>query len=151
MLDFLKAHSVGLFSTFGSIAFLWILGKVSGSLAYRGARTKFGAAMKTAGVWTDKIGGSRLGYKIWDPIEKMLTDFLGFGMEQYCVGLRENDVKALADQHERLRDAGSQMRLEAIEQKLQAALDKGVDPKMAEDPVFQAAVSHMEEAAKTGV
>jgi len=123
-----QAHqfiSGGAGMTITSVIAIWILGKFSTSTAYRRVRGTIGKACEAAGVLVDATLGSKLGRPIWNPIEKVLTDTMGLAVEQFCVGLRKNDVSAMADQHARLTDVGSQDRVAMIAKKMEAAIAQG--------------------------
>lgn len=115
------------------IAAAWFLGSLSATAGYRVVRAAWGRACYRIGVAIDATLGSKLGRPIWNPLEKLGVDFLGFGAEQACAGLRKNDIEALADQHERLVDVGSVNRAAMVKTQLvEAAEAEKAKPDPAE-------------------
>lgn len=110
-----------------SVFVVWGLGSLSGSKPYKAGRAAWGKACKGVGVTIDRVVGSKLGRHFWNPIEKVLVDFLGFGSEQIVAGLQENDLVAMAEQHERLESVGSVARLEMVKEKMEKAIAAGVE------------------------
>jgi len=101
---------------------VWILGKFSTSTPYKKLREWLGKSAEAAGVFIDGTLGSKLGRPIWNPLEKFLTDTLGFMVEQFLNGLRKNDLIAMAEQVERLEDVGSVARVKAIKANMEQAI-----------------------------
>ena len=126
---------------------LWVLGRLGKFSWYRNARAKFGVFAQKSGVLVDKTLGAKLG-KLWNPIEDVICDWLGFFVEQFCHGLRQNDLLALAKQADRLQGVGSENRLAGILSKLEDALDKGAELP-ASDPVARSVLASMSDSAAT--
>lgn len=117
-----------------AIIVIWVLGKLSSSAWYRAVRAGWGKICAKAGEFVDATLGSRLGRPIWDPLEKVFVDLLGFAAEQFCAGLRRNDVEAMADQHERLVDVGSKNRAAMVKDQLVLALEAKRTAEAPEQP-----------------
>jgi hypothetical protein len=97
---------------------LWALGLFARSAAYRKVREWLGKGAYQAGAALSGLAGTRLGRPTWAPLEAVLTDFVGFGIEQLLAGLRSDNVEKLEAQAERLEAVGSVTRLIAIEEKV---------------------------------
>ena len=107
---------------FGASVIAWFLGKLSGFSWYKNLRSAYGKTLRAFGAFIDTTLGSKFGRPIWNPLEKIFLDWLGFGFEQFCEGLRANDLVAMAEQHERLEGVGSDVRKRAIAAQMEAAI-----------------------------
>jgi len=107
----------------GATIILWLLGKAKSSTAYTGFRATCGVGLYKAGSAISQFGNARL-KGLYEPVESLVTDFLGFQVEQFFAGLRKDNPVALAAQVERLKDVGSENRLAAA----QAAVADAVEP-----------------------
>ena len=131
--------------TITSVIAVWIIGMMSGSKAYKAARAAYGKAMRGAGRTINAVAGSKFGKPIWNPIEKVAVDLIGFGSEEFVGGLQEDDLQALADQHERLSDVGSVDRVAMIAKKIKDAIDEGAE--LPKDPTATAIIENIQAAA----
>jgi len=126
---------------------LWLLGSMAKFGWYKTVRSKFGLAMQACGVGLNASAGKWLG-PLWNPIEQFLCDWLVFGTEQLAVGMRkDNDVSALAAQHDRLKGVGSESRVAVILEKLEKAIAAGAVVPSA-DPAVQNAIADMKASAE---
>jgi hypothetical protein len=96
---------------------LWALGFFAKSAAYRKVREWLGKAAYQAGAALSGLATSRLGRPTWGPLEAVLTDYAGFGIEQFMAGLRSDNVEKLEAQVERLEAVGSVTRAAALADK----------------------------------
>lgn len=97
---------------------LWALGLFAKSSAYRKVREWLGKAAYRGGAALSGLATAKLGRVTWGPIEAVLVDFLGFGIEQLLAGLRSDNVEKLETQVERLEAVGSVTRAQALEEKV---------------------------------
>ena len=80
----------------GGMLSAWLLGRFSGSAAYKTLRDKSGRQAYRVGVLVSKIGNTRLG-AIWIPLEDLSSDFGAFWVEQFFVGVVLLGVEAKLD------------------------------------------------------
>lgn len=103
---------------------LWVLGRLHTSARYKAVRAAWGRTCAFGGSFLGNLGRTRLG-RLWAPLETLLTDFLGFGMEQFLAGIRKADTVKMARQVERLKDVGSSARVEALVKVLESRAAEG--------------------------
>lgn len=120
MLETITTALLGTFAGKATLAAvgLWALGWFAKSAAYRKVREWLGRAAYRAGAALSGLATSKLGKPTWGPLEAILTDFLGFAMEQALAGLRSDNVEKLEAQVERLEAVGSVTRAAALEEKV---------------------------------
>jgi hypothetical protein len=116
LLTFLTGSLAGK-ATLATLA-LWALGWFAKSTAYRKVREWLGKAAYQAGAALSGVATSKLGRPTWGPLEAVLTDYAGFGIEQFMAGLRSDNVEKLEAQVERLEAVGSVTRAEALAEKV---------------------------------
>jgi hypothetical protein len=116
LLTFLTGSLAGK-ATLATLA-LWALGWFAKSAAYRKVREVLGKAAYRGGAMLSGLATSRLGKPTWGPLEAVLTDYAGFGVEQFMAGLRSDNVEKLEAQVERLEAVGSVTRAEALAEKV---------------------------------
>lgn len=101
--------------TVGSLGLL-VLGYFAKSIWYRKVREALGRSAYAAGVAVSALGNSKLKL-LWNPLENVLTDFLGFLVEQFFAGLRKDNADKIEAHAERLAESGSETRAAALEEK----------------------------------
>jgi hypothetical protein len=122
MIENLIATLTGTFAGKATLAAvgLYALGLFAKSTAYRKVREWIGKAAYQAGAALSGLATSKLGRPTWGPLEAVLTDYAGFGVEQFMAGLRSDNVEKLEAQVERLEAVGSVTRAAALEEKVAA-------------------------------
>lgn len=123
---------------------MWVLGYLAKSKGYRSTRAAYGKACERAGVLVDAFLGRKLAL-IWNPLEQFILDWVGFGWEQFAVGLRKNDASALVRQADRLDGVGSNNRLAMIRRQLEEAIEAGRE--LPDDPVTHTVLKAMNDSA----
>ncbi len=103
----------------GIAAALFILGLFKNSRAYVAVRDTLGVFSYNIGKAASAIGNSRL-KGLYEPMEAVLVDWFLFMAEQLAAGLRNDNVEKLKVHRERLEGVGSETRLAAVEEKIQA-------------------------------
>ena len=102
-------------ATLASLGIL-LLGYFAKTVWYRKVREALGRATYSAGVALSALGNSKLRL-LWDPLENVLTDFLGFAVEQFFAGLRKDNPDKIEAHAVRLAEAGSETRAVALAEK----------------------------------
>lgn len=125
---------------------LWSLGIFAKSAAYQKSRAAAGRFSFLAGAALSKVGNSRL-KGAWQPIENILVDFVGFQIEQLLAGLRDDNVKKMEDQVQRLDQVGSVTRSNALKEKLDLLRDAPA-PGGESDAFVQAVEEQVKAAAE---
>lgn len=113
----------GLKETALALLAAYLLGAFSKSKAYAAARAALGKASYAAGDFISGLATSKLGKVVWGPLEAIFVDFVFVFFEQFCAGLRNDNVEKLETQAKRLEDVGSIFRREALESKLDILKD----------------------------
>lgn len=125
------AEILGFFATLKGQAVLvslglWLLGTFGKSTWYQKLREAVGRGAEAAGAAVSALGTSRL-KGLWNPIERVICDFVLFAAEQFAVGLRKDNPEKMEEHLVRLEQVGSQTRADAVAVRL-AALEEELAP-----------------------
>jgi len=114
---------------FAGIIVTWILGRLTDS-AFGGALlAKSNRQSRRIGRALSVLGNSKLG-AFWNPLEKFATSWVRSNMEEFFVGLREDNVEKLGEELDRLEASGSVTRAKAIAEKIETL---GKTPRPMQD------------------
>ncbi|MEO7957883.1 MAG: hypothetical protein ABIW76_14445 [Fibrobacteria bacterium] len=134
-------------STIAGVVVTWILGRLTDS-AFGGALlAKSMRQSRRVGRTLSVLGNSKLG-PLWNPLETFGTTWVRSNMDEFFVGLREDNPEKLGEELERLEAAGSVTRAKAIAEKIEAL---GRTPPTVQTAQDAAMFSHAYQAADRSI
>lgn len=135
-------------STLAGLALTWVLGKLTNSKTGGDILAKAMRQARRIGRAHSALGNSKLG-PLWNPIETFGTTWIRSLLDEYFIGLREDNLDKLGEELERLEKSGSVKRSEAIRKRMEEVANRpDIPPGKTNAEVLAAAVAAGEATTK---